>query len=333
MILSPAVLALLGCSAMVGAVAALAAAVGLSVAIGWNPEDSGPRQLARERRSFLVEAGLKLIFGCQLASLFLFVATAEHLHSLFTGAMCAAGTLNASPFGYPTLLVKSVVFLLCGVWLVVNRASPAAASTGLVWFKHLSLVLVAGGLLAENVLQYRYFAGLDPEVITSCCATIFAAGAGGVAAGLAALPPLPCQIAFLAGLVLTMGAGLRALRPGSSPAAFALLTVPLGALSVAAVISWIAPAFYQLPTHHCPFCLLSQKSGFVGYPLYASLSLAVVAGGSSGLVHRLRSIDPYHCIRPAEERRLCVTSMVCFTCFSLIALWPVLATGYRAGGH
>ena len=32
-------------------------------------------------------------FGFQLASLFLFIYTADHLHPLFVGAMCAAGTL------------------------------------------------------------------------------------------------------------------------------------------------------------------------------------------------------------------------------------------------
>lgn len=332
MILSPAVLALLGCSALVGAAALLAAASGLSAVIGWNPDDSRPAQLARERRTVLVDATVRVVLGSQLVSLFLFVATADHLHSLFTGAMCAAGTLNANPFGYPTLLVKTAVFVLCGLWLVANRATAAAASSGLVRFKVIFLVIVAAGVAAENVLQYRYFAGLDPETITSCCATIFSDRAAGVGAELAALPASGCRIAYLAGLALTLAAGARSLAPGRSPTLFAILTVPLGGLSLAAVVSWIAPAFYQLPTHHCPFCLLSPGHHFVGYPLYSSLSLAVVAGAGSGLVHQLRSIDPLRCIRPGAERQLCAASMIGFVFFSLIALWPLLTTGYHAGG-
>jgi hypothetical protein len=332
MILTPAVLALLGGSALVCALAVVASVAGLSAVLGWDPDDSSPRQLVRERRSTLVEAALTLVLGCQLASLFLFVATAEHLHSLFTGAMCAAGTLNANAFGYPTLLIKLAVFGLCGLWLVVNRASAAAASTGLVRFKHAFLVLICGGLVAENVLQYRYFSGLDPEIITSCCATVFSDRAAGLGAELAALPASGCRNAFFAGLALTLAAGMRSLGGGRSPTPFAILSVPLGALSAAAVVSWIAPAFYQLPTHHCPFCLLSAEHHFVGYPLYATLSVAVVAGGGSGIVHRLRALDPFGCIRPGEERRLCVASMTSFVFFSLIALWPVVTTGYRVGG-
>lgn len=332
MIITPAILALLGCSAVVCAVAALAAAVGLSVVVGWDPEDSSARQIARERHSVLVESGMRVVLACQLLSLTLFVATAEHLHSLFSGAMCAAGTLNANPFGYPTLLVKVAGFVLCGLWLVVNRASAAAASTGLVRFKHLSLVLIVVAIAAENVLQYRYFSALDPEIITSCCAVIFSDRSAGLAAGLAALPAPECRLAFLAGLALTLWAGLRSLRPGRSPALFAALALPFGALSMAAVVSWVAPAFYQLPNHHCPFCLLSLNHHYVGYPLYASLAIAVVTGGGSGIVHRLRAIDPFRCIRPGEERRLCKTSVACFLLFSLIALWPVLTTHYRVGG-
>jgi hypothetical protein len=332
MFLNPAVFALLACSAVVGSAAALAAIAGLSVVAGWDPDDSSARQLARERRSVLVEATVRMALGCQLVSLFLFVATAEHLHSLFTGAMCAAGTLNANPFGYPTVLVKTAVFVLCGLWLVVNRASASAASVGLVRFKVLFLVIVAAGVAAENVLQYRYFAGLDPEIITSCCASIFSDRSVGLGAELAALPAAGCRAVFLVGLAATLVVGVRSIAPGRSPALFAILTVPLGALSMAAVVSWIAPAYYQLPTHHCPFCLLSRDHHFVGYPLYASLSLAVVAGGGSGLVHRLRSIDPLACIRAGEERRLCVASMIGFVFFSLVALWPLVTTSYRAGG-
>ncbi len=333
MVLSPAVLGLLCCSALVGALAALAAAVGLSVMVGWDPEDSGDRQLARERRSFLVEAALRVVLGCQLLSLFLFIATADRLHPLFTGAMCAAGTLNASRFGYPTLLLKMAGFLLCGLWLVVSRASLAAGSAGLVRVKQVSSLCIAGVLLAENVLQYRYFSDLNPEILTSCCATLFNEEAVGLGAGLAAIPVRESRVIFFVALVLTLGAGLRSLRNARSTALFSGLTLFFGFVSVIAVITWVAPGFYELPTHHCPFCLLSSDYGYVGYPLYGFLSLGVVAGGGSGLLRILRAVDPLRSIGPGEERRLCVTSMSSFVLFVLIAVWPMLTSDFRIEGY
>lgn len=329
MLMSAGVLALVLCSALVAVAATAAAVVSLSVLSGWDPDDSGPRQLARERRSFLVETMVAVLLGCQLLSVFLFVATAERLHPLFTGAMCAAGTLNASRFGYPLLAVKVGAFLLSGLWLAIHRAAPDATSTGLVRVKHLSLPAVAAALVTENVVQVRYFADLDPQVLTSCCATVFGEGAGGLGAEFASLPAPTSRALFFAALAATLGAGWHTLRSRRPPRLYALLSILLGAAAIAAVVSWVAPGFYELPTHHCPFCLLSAEYGFVGYPLYLSLAMAVVAGLGSGTVHGLRALDPVESIAPAEEHRLCALSMTGFGLFSLITLWPTAAMGLR----
>ena len=95
MVMSPAVLALLGCSALLCATVVVVVAAGVGAAARWRPENGGARQLARERRILLVEAALKVVLACQLASLALFVIAADRLHPLFSGAMCAAGTLGA----------------------------------------------------------------------------------------------------------------------------------------------------------------------------------------------------------------------------------------------
>ena len=252
MVLSPPVLALLGCSAIVCGLTIMAAAVGLSVAIGWNDLDSGPEQLRRERRWFLVEASLRLILGLQLVSLLLFVLTADRLASLFTGAMCAVGSLTASPFGFPALLVKAGVFVLCGLWLVADRASAGAASTALVRFKVGSLVALAAALAGENLLQIRYFLGLEPDIITSCCATLFGREAAGIGADIAAISPTLSRAAFFGGLALTTVVGLRAGGRRRSALAYSALAALLGAISTVAIVTWIAPAYYELPTHHCP---------------------------------------------------------------------------------
>ena len=42
----------------------------------------------------------------EILSLFLFIYTADDLHRLFVGAMCAAGTLYVNAFGYPALMLK-----------------------------------------------------------------------------------------------------------------------------------------------------------------------------------------------------------------------------------
>jgi len=333
MVLSPPILALLVCSAAACGLTISAAAAGLSAVIGWDHDSSRQRQLLRERRWFLVEASLRLILALQLLSLLVFVATADHLKTLFTGAMCAVGSLNASPFGMPALAVKIAAFIVCGLWLVTDRASAAAASTGLVRFKAAFLVFLSCVLVADNVLQIRYFADLDPEIITSCCATVFDPDAGGVAAGIAAFPVRSSKIAFFGGLVLTVAAGLWAIRRHGMTFVYSILAAALGLVTVAAVITWIAPSYYELPSHHCPLCLLAADHGYVGYPLYLFLAAAVIAGAGSGLVRALRSIDLQHCIRINEERRLCVVSLVSFAAIAVIAVWPLVTSPFRLEGY
>ena len=137
----------------------------------------GAAQLARERRAVLVESAAATVFAVQLVAVVLFVATAERLHPLLPGAMCAAGTFQASRFGYPALALEILALVLCGLWLLIHRATPDGG-------EHRPGALQAalpdrrrrraGG---GDAIQVRFFVDLDPAILTSCCATVFDARA------------------------------------------------------------------------------------------------------------------------------------------------------------
>lgn len=319
------VLTLLFGSAVVCLLAALAAGVALSVLPGWDPGDSSRRQLAKERRSLLVESTTRVLLAFQLVSLVAFVAVIDRLHTLFPGAMCGVGTLNAHPLGNPTLVAKVIAFLLCALWLIVNRATPGVFATDLVRVKHSSMTLVAGALVVENVLQFRFFTGLRPDIITSCCASVFGQTGRGIGSTLAALPLRETRAAFFLSLALTLCAGLRFLRWGRSPALYSILSVGLGLVAVAAILCWIAPGVYELPTHHCPLCLLAPGHRVLGYLLYLALAAGLVGGAGAGLVGALRRLGPGSSVREGEEWRLCAASMVGFVVFAAAGAWPALA--------
>jgi len=95
---------------------------GLAIVRGFDIRSGSERQLRLERRTYLVSTVVAYAFGFQLLSFFLFLFTADLIHPLFPGAMCAAGVLNVNRFGYPALLLKCVNFLLAGMWLILNAA-------------------------------------------------------------------------------------------------------------------------------------------------------------------------------------------------------------------
>ena len=88
------------------------------------------------------------MFAFELISFFLYIYTADHLHTLFVGAMCAAGTLKVNGFGYPALLLKMLNFILAGLWLIMNYADNQAYDYPLIKKKYLLLLLITPLVLA-----------------------------------------------------------------------------------------------------------------------------------------------------------------------------------------
>src|ERR1035438_1148582 len=121
MILHPNILALFVSSLLVCLMVLYSSYYGIRILRSWDIRSGSELQLALERRTYLISTIVSYFLLFQLASLFLFISTADSICELFVGAMCAVGTLTVNQFGYPTLLLKLFTFLLAGFWLVLNR--------------------------------------------------------------------------------------------------------------------------------------------------------------------------------------------------------------------
>ncbi|TLM65244.1 MAG: hypothetical protein FDZ69_10825, partial [Deltaproteobacteria bacterium] len=179
MILHPGILALLLGALVSLALLAAGAVLGLAIARDWHPERADERQLQLERRSWLVAALVQWAVVFETLSLPLFVYTADDLHPLFAGAMCATGTLNANPLGWHLLWIKLLLFLLGGLWWVANRLDRQVPEAPLTRPRFLALLFLLPLCAADFALMAAYFGGLEPEVITSCCGSLFTAGGTG----------------------------------------------------------------------------------------------------------------------------------------------------------
>jgi hypothetical protein len=326
-ILHPSVLALLSSALLVGVLLVYSAWWAARILRHWDLSSGSELQLALERRTHLVSTllGYVLVFG--LAALFLFVFTADSLAPLFTGAMCAAGSLHASRFGYPVLLLQVAGFALAAIWLVVNRADSLGRDYPLVRFKYGFLLALIPLLLLEMVLRAAYFLDLKPEVITSCCGSLFGAGGKGFGSDLAGISPTLAGGAFVAILIAAIGAGLAFRFTGRGGWVLGVLAAMLLPVGLTAVVSWLSPYVYELPTHHCPFCLLQREYHWVGYPLYGALLAGSLGGASVGVLMPFRSIPSLAGPLPAFQRRLATWSVV------LLTILAILVAGIVAGSH
>lgn len=329
MILSPGILALLAISTLLAAYACYAAGTGLHIVVGWDTRSTSSAQLLRERKTTLLSSILGVIMVAEVFCLVLFVALADRLHGFFAGAMCAAGTLNANAYGYPALLVMLAGCILCVLWLTINHLDALAQNYPLIRLKYLCLIPLAALLGAQAFLLVSYFARLNPTVITSCCATIFSEEGRGLGSDLAHLSPRLMQPIFWATLTTTLGIGVSSLAVGALDKVYSSLSVLMLPLGLAAIISFISIRIYELPTHHCPFCILQRAYGYAGYLLYGGLLLGTALGIGAGLVRGVGSRAALRDVAPSMARRLKFWSLAGYALLGLVAARPLVCSDFR----
>jgi hypothetical protein len=328
MILSPAILALMLGSAATVLLTVCASALGLRILRSWDLSSGSDLQLALEKRTYLISTLMAWAFAFQLGSLFLFIFTAEDLHRLFVGAMCAAGTLNVNGFGYPTILLKVCNALLAGLWLIVNYTDNRASDYPLIRKKYALLLIVAPFLLAEALFQGAYFAGLKANVITSCCGSLFSAEAQGPVSSVIDLPVAPMQAALIASLMVTFTSGLFFYRGRTwAGSLFSVSSLAAFFVSIAALLSFVSPYIYELPTHHCPFCILQKEYSYIGYFIYISLLGGAIPGTAVGVLLPFRGIESLRGVLPPLLRRVVLVSLIFYFLFSLIAVFSISFSG------
>ncbi len=328
MILNPAIIALIGGSILLSFYSLYASLIGVRILRWWDIRSGSERQLALERKTYLVSTLLAYLVAVEFLSLFLFIHTADALHEVFVGAMCAAGSLNAGRCGYATLVVKIVSVMLCGSWLIVNAVDNRAFDYPLIRQKYKLLLAVSLLLTVEALLQFGYFSSLKANVITSCCGTLFSAAQEGVMGDLAAVSPGWGRVVFFASFLFAVGAGIYFLRTRKGARLFSAAGLWFFAFSIVALISFISVYYYELPTHHCPFCILQKEYHFIGYPLYFTLLAGGVSGVGVGILDRLRGPDSLKEIIPSAQRRLCLASLVCFALFAAVAVYPMVFSDF-----
>jgi len=330
-ILHPGILALLAGSGL--ALLLLTAAVPLTVRVllRWDLSSSGELQLRLERQTYLLSTLVSYACGFQLLGLLLYVFTADSLHQQFVGAMCATGTFNSNPVGWKLLQLKLLLFFAAGLWLVFNSVTRQAPDYPLTRLKY-ALLLVLWPLAAFDLAwQLQFFLGLEPQIITSCCGSLFSAAGSGVASGLAELPLVPMMWAFYlgAGLLLVL-LGLQLLvRAGWLRLLTGCVALGFFVLSLAAMVSFISVYIYQLPSHHCPFDILQAGYNWVGYPIYVGLFGGTLCALMPGLYCLLRRIPSLESLVWRKERFWVFSALVLLGLFLLLASWPVVTGPFR----
>jgi uncharacterized membrane protein YccF (DUF307 family) len=328
MILHPAILALTAASLLITLMVLYSSICAVRILLNWDISSGSELQLQLENSTYLISTIISYFLGFQLVSLFLFIYTADSIHDLFVGAMCAVGSLTVNSFGYPTLLLKVITFILSGLWLIINHADSRGYDYPLIRVKYRLLLVMAPLILAEAALQTVYFLKLRPDIITSCCGSLFSPEARGVATEIANAPAIPMLAVYFGSTFITCAVGAWFYRRGGGGFLFGLTSLGHFMVTLIAVISAVSLYIYAMPAHHCPFCILQGEYHFVGYPIYIALLTAVTTGMGAGWLNRYQDTGSLREVIPRLRRRLTLTSLISTLLLAGISCGYVLFTDF-----
>ena len=327
MIFHPSILALYVASILISFMVVYSVSYGFQILRKWNLQSGSEDQLILERKTYLVSTLLTYAFGFELLSLFLFIFTVDRLHTFFVGAMCAAGTLYVNGFGYPALILKMINFLLAGLWLILNYADNRGYDYPLIRTKYLLLLNLGPLILIEMALQANYFLRLKPNIITSCCGSLFSVGEQGLTSGMVAFPATPMKIVFYLVMALTIASGFSFYLRSKGAYLFCASSAITFVVSLVSILSFISVYFYELPTHHCPFCILQREYAYIGYPLYVALFGGTISGMGVGVLVPFRNRKSLSEILPSIQKRLALASLILFILFTAIVTYKMVVSG------
>ncbi len=331
MILNPGVISLVTGSLVTAIIIVYASFLSIKIVRKWDINSRSSQQLSLERETYLASTVVNYLLWFEVFSLLLYIYTLEDIHDQIAGAMCVTGALNANPVGWYVLYTKITVLFMSFPWIALNSIDQKAEDYPLVRIKHLLLLMITPVILTDTHLVVRYFTGLRPDIISSCCGVMFSEGGEGMTNTLASIPPGPMIMLFYAIIFLFLINGILSLHFNNAAFQYGstLMSIILLITSVASVISFISIYYYEIPTHHCPFDLIEKEYNFVGYPLYIVLFGGVICGSLVGMTAPLKKYDSVKALIIKKQKQWTVISLILISIFTLLSSWPLFFSDFK----
>ena len=247
----------------------IAFVIALRVVLYFNLEEDTPLQYSLQKEQYLASVIISFALFFKILLFFYFIYTLDMLSNIIPGAMCAAGVVTANEYGVFLLLVKLVNIYLFSFWLLLNFYDGSTKDYRYTKTKFTFFIFIFIFVVIEYILEILYFRGLDVNKIVSCCGVLFSPlKSSSLFAFFLKIPPhLGVAALYLLYIVILLS------KKWVLRIAGALFLVT----ALIAIIQFFSPYIYELPTHHCPFCMLQKEYGYIGYFIYATLFLGTFA--------------------------------------------------------
>ena len=251
----------------------------LKIVRHYDANKTTQEQYALEKKSYLSATIIKFIFYVKVPLFLFFIYTLDSLSSLLPGAMCAAGVVSATSYGTPLLFLKILNLYIFAFWIALNDEDMKYEHQPYLKQKFLLFCVAYFLLIAEIVLEGVMFFSMDANSVVDCCGAIFSTtSATYMAEILGAAPSLLLSLFYGIFVLMVLFYILK------NRYIYALLNILYLIIALITLIAFFGTYIYELPTHHCPFCLLQRDYNYIGYFLYIILFVGTFFGFVIGVI-------------------------------------------------
>jgi hypothetical protein len=279
MLFIPEVLSILSLDVLFLFFATLAFFEALKIYKKWDINATTDEQYSLEKKSYLSATIIKFIFALKVPLFLFFIFTLDKISHILSGAMCGAGVVDATVYGNYLFVIKIINLYLFAYWLALNNEDLKHELQPFTKAKFGFFLLIYFALVVEILLEFLMFSSIDLQEVVNCCGTIFSASSSSYFAYILALKPSILLSIFYINfaLMLLFSYFKRNILFGISNILFIIT-------SIVTLITFYGTYIYELPSHHCPFCLLQVEYYYVGYLLYTLLFLGTFFAISVGFI-------------------------------------------------
>lgn len=279
MILAPEVLAIFILNIIFLLFGIVAFVLSVRIYLKWDINSTSPLQYSLEKQSFLTATIIKYIFALKLPLFLFFVFTLDKISNVLTGAMCAAGVVDATEYGTYLFILKLLNIYLFGFWLTLHTLDIKSEFLPQTRIKFGFFIIAFFVFVAEIVLETMMFVAIDVDKMVSCCGTLYSSSATSAISSIFLIDNSILLSLFYGNFILLIIFYLLKQRY-----LYSLANLSFILIAIISLIAWFGTYIYELPTHHCPFCFLQKDYYYVGYFIYTFLFVGTFNGLIVGFV-------------------------------------------------
>lgn len=279
MLLTPEVVTIFVLNAIFMLLGAAAFFLSIRIYLFWNSDATSPMQYRLEKESFLAATIIKYIFSIKVPLFLFFIFALDKISNVITGAMCAAGVVDATDIGMSLIVLKIINLYLFAYWLKLHSKDMLLRDQPYTKLKFTLFIGLFLLFVIEIVLEGFMFASIEIEKMVSCCGSIYSSSSTSALSTLFRLDTPYLLALFYSNFMLIVLFYFLKKRY-----IFTLLNIIFIPVSLISLILFFGTYIYELPSHHCPFCYLQSDYYYVGYLIYFLLFTGTFYGIVVGFV-------------------------------------------------